>query len=251
MNKILSILIFSTTLYSCTKDVKTDNEPPKIVDVKINNKTSNLALNTGDNINFKAQFTDNIELGSYNINMHYAGDNHNHNSLSNINIDKSGWFVSKSGNAKGTSHEVNFSEKIIESAKSGTYHCMVYLTDNSGNYTDYKEIDFTVTTTGLPQYNIIEPDFSTFEIDRGRPFYLKINLRAERGISKFDCNITSEETGVEIYKFEKNYDGSKDATINEEIEIPLTEVSGQYNFTLFFSDKEGNIEQDLETFTVN
>ncbi len=77
--KKLFLLVFTVVFMACSDDNVTDDIKPEI------DSTVSFAfpahcdtLYFGEDFNFRALFSDNIELGSYSISMHHNFDHHSH-----------------------------------------------------------------------------------------------------------------------------------------------------------------------------
>lgn len=77
-----SVLILGSILsvLACRSENENhDQEKPVIVsDYAENFPTSCATIKRGESFTFKAQFTDNVELGSYNVEIHHNFDKHKH-----------------------------------------------------------------------------------------------------------------------------------------------------------------------------
>lgn len=75
---VVAILVLSTIFYSCKKD-ETDSEKP-VIDLSIPNSFPQNCdtMYFGDPIVVKLGFSDNVELGSYSIDIHHNFDHHSH-----------------------------------------------------------------------------------------------------------------------------------------------------------------------------
>jgi len=138
------VVIFS--LHSCTVDDEIDKEKPAI-DLSIANAfpLNCDTLYFGESFTFQVQFTDNMELGSYSIDIHHNFDHHSHTtevSQCEMEEDKTPvnafTFIEDYEIAKGlksykTSIEISLPASNIDGAfDQGDYHFFISLTDKEG-----------------------------------------------------------------------------------------------------------------------
>lgn len=127
-------------IFSCTEKEEIDQEKPQIdLNYSQNFPTSCVELKRGEKFIFKARFTDNVTLGSYNIEMHHNFDHHNHDTqvgscsfeakktaVNPFKFNQS--FSIPSGKEFLAQQEI----LIPSDVDSGDYHLMIKLTDASG-----------------------------------------------------------------------------------------------------------------------
>lgn len=120
---------FITTLFSCSSDDNsvTDTEKPAIV---INAPTDEQEFHSSDEIHAHISFSDNVELTSYKIDIHFAGDGHAHRQMQDEFIE---WNYETTGVISGKNDEVHLYITIPENIKQGHYHFGVYALDQAGN----------------------------------------------------------------------------------------------------------------------
>lgn len=134
---IFTVLVtFGSLLVSCSKsedETPIDTEKPVI---QIVSPTNEQVFLTGETISFSANFSDNVELSSYKIDIHWAGG-HDHKSTN----DSVTWTYQKSWNfdAGLTTASISHNEVVIplevdgKMVAPGAYHFLVYCTDKAGN----------------------------------------------------------------------------------------------------------------------
>ncbi|MCK5781272.1 MAG: DUF4625 domain-containing protein [Flavobacteriales bacterium] len=255
MKLFYSIVFVSFLLSSCTKSVNSDSEAPLIDDLSIkdDNSVEKVEYSIKSNINFSARFRDNENLGSYKFDIHFAGDGHKH--LAPIEQKKAvnliDWGFTEYDNFEGTDNTISFSRKVDTEAKAGPYHCVVYATDDAGNYATYKMTKFIVTREDMPTFSMTAPDFSDFSVVAGSSFLLEGSARAKGGLSKLKYIIMRVDLSEE-YVLEEDVliSGDKEVVISTTIEIPLGASEGDYFLLLLASDSAGNVGEELNTFTV-
>lgn len=128
-------------LFSCGQDEDHDMEKP-VIDMS---GTSAFPLTCdvvyrGESFTFKALFTDNRELGNYNIEIHNNFDHHSH-STDDVDCEQDEKKTPVNAFVYNqdfrippglTSYEAENSIQVPENVDTGDYHFMVRLTDRSG-----------------------------------------------------------------------------------------------------------------------
>lgn len=134
-----AIIAFSLYFAACNKD-DNDNTPPTIV---IEEPEANDSLRPGSNLHFGAEFTDNVMLKKYKVDIHSA-EGHTH--ATKATASDSVWLFQKtydiSGQKNATVHEMI---PIPSNAKEGKYHLVAYCTDEAGNES-LAYVTFTVSS---------------------------------------------------------------------------------------------------------
>lgn len=131
MKKINFISVFAvlTVLFSCSTDDNsgTDTQKPTI---EILTPTDGDILHTGEEFHVDIDFSDNVALASYKIDIHFAGDGHSHEKSMNDPIE---WTYETIGTLSEMEDNIHLDISIPESTKNGEYHFGVYATDKAGN----------------------------------------------------------------------------------------------------------------------
>jgi hypothetical protein len=141
MNKFFIVILLILSIFSsCNDDIK-DEELP-VIDMSGDTAfPQNCAtVYRGESFTFNALFTDNIELGSYSIEMHHNFDHHTH-STSSVECEMEAekpplhplLFIDEYSIPAGqTSYSAAIQINIPADVDTGDYHFMVRLTDKSG-----------------------------------------------------------------------------------------------------------------------
>jgi len=128
--KHLLPLILSIVLFSCSSDsTRPDNEKPSITIIKPSNEQR---VMTGEELAIEIDFSDNVELASYKIEIHSSGDGHSHNRL-NIQDEDIPWNYHTEGNLSGKNDIIHSTIQVPIAAEHGVYHFGVYALDKAGN----------------------------------------------------------------------------------------------------------------------
>lgn len=143
MKKIITVLTLLCALSACNSSDEEDKDMtlPVISDeVEDACPTDCQVFSRGDEIEVCFLFTDNVELGSYNIEIHHNFDHHTH-STSSVECDMdeakdavNAWvynedFAIPSGSVEYEAHQFI---QIPTDIDTGDYHFMVRLTDQAG-----------------------------------------------------------------------------------------------------------------------
>jgi len=127
------ILIGTFGMISCSSDDENvDTQKPVII---LNQPLDETEFHFGENLQIEAEFSDNVGLASYKIEIHSAGDGHTHRLLSETE-----WFHSESHPIAGSPTYYIAQREILipseingEPVQEGHYHLGIYLVDTSGN----------------------------------------------------------------------------------------------------------------------
>lgn len=123
----LMLIIIMFAFMACT-DEKIDTEKPEI---EVSSPSDHEEFHPGDVIHFDAEFSDNVKLSQFKIDIHY-GEGHSHKSagIENGEIE---WSFVYIGELSGRNKHIHLDIPIPSNAKHGEYHFMVYCTDKAGN----------------------------------------------------------------------------------------------------------------------
>jgi hypothetical protein len=123
---LLGLLIFMG-LASCSTD-EVDTERPVI---QLNEPADHAHFHPGDEIHFDAEFSDNVALKQFKIDIHW-GAGHDHKSGQDDDHGHE-WSFEHIGELQGRNQHIHMHIDIPEDAKPGEYHFLVYCTDEAGN----------------------------------------------------------------------------------------------------------------------
>jgi hypothetical protein len=137
IKKSVIITILSLALLSCGKEENRDMQKPEI---QIGFPQNCIRLQRGESFTFRAQFSDNAELGAYNIEIHNNFDHHSHSTdnteceLDNKKTPVNAWVFNRDFAipAGRKTFEANNLIAVPADIDAGDYHFMVRLTDRSG-----------------------------------------------------------------------------------------------------------------------
>jgi len=137
--KFISALAMIIALASCSSCSSDDNKT--VVDTEkptlnIVAPTNEKVVHSGDDIHVEVDFYDNVELASWKIDIHWAGDGHDHQHKS-VNVsedDHVKWSYEKTGTLSGKNDHIHVhTDKIPANVEPGEYHFGVYVIDKAGN----------------------------------------------------------------------------------------------------------------------
>jgi hypothetical protein len=129
------MLVFA--LFSCGEEESKDMEKPAI---EVGFPQNCTQLQRGESFTFHAQFSDNAELGSYNIEIHHNFDHHSH-STGNVECEQDEKKTPVNSWVFNTDYAIPDGRQTFEADNeiavpagidAGDYHLMVRLTDRSG-----------------------------------------------------------------------------------------------------------------------
>ncbi|MDR1809692.1 MAG: DUF4625 domain-containing protein [Prevotella sp.] len=138
MSKINFIIaILPLAFFSCGEEDKKDVQKPEI---QIDFPQNCIQLRRGESFTFSARFSDNAELGSYNIEIHNNFDRHSHSTdnveceLGDRKTPVNAWIFNRDYAipAGQKAYEANNEIAVPADIDTGDYHFMVRLTDKSG-----------------------------------------------------------------------------------------------------------------------
>ena|SRR5690606_1911963 len=139
MKKILLFIMVLTVFVGCKKE-EIDNTPPEIDASFASFPLQCDEIKRGESFTFKARFTDDIELGSFGLDVHNNFDHHNHSTevdvcdLDPIKIPLNPYVLLENYEIpKGLKmYEANVSIAVPEDIDTGNYHFMIKVTDKTG-----------------------------------------------------------------------------------------------------------------------
>jgi len=127
-----SFLIF--TVIACDSDNEGDTTKP-VIRIITPEENAHLLIGDEEGVLFEAEFSDDTQLASYKIDIHYVSDNHTHTRHEEEEDDRLPEFnYQRSFTLSGTSERVSHRNIVIpEGVLPGAYHLVVYCTDSFGN----------------------------------------------------------------------------------------------------------------------
>jgi hypothetical protein len=166
----------------CNEDGKTIDTTPPVIELKEPGFGEFFAV--GGPIYFEATFTDNIELGIYNIVIHENFDGHAHGRIAKANDDPSliKWSFNESfqfpAGLKNSDVHLHDEIQIPSNTIAGPYHFIVQALDKSGNSTSYQdnstvEVEIFITNNSMPVVNITNLVNDELEIEVGQVFMVE------------------------------------------------------------------------------
>ncbi len=138
---ILVLLLSLLTIQCSDNDDKIDDEKPSIDLTAADAFPKNCdTLHIGETFHFRALFTDNMELGSFNLDIHHNFDHHSHSTevtecqLSPEKEPVNPWlFIKEYDIADGLKeYQADITITVPDDVDPGDYHFMVKVTDAEG-----------------------------------------------------------------------------------------------------------------------
>ena len=140
--KIIFIAITAFLFFQCTDNKNEIDDQPPVIDISSKDAFPKNCdtLHTGESFVFRALFTDNMELGSFNIDVHHNFDHHSHSTeviecqLSPKKEPFNPWlFINKYDIPEGLKEYLAEVEiDVPDNVDPGDYHFMVKVTDAEG-----------------------------------------------------------------------------------------------------------------------
>ena len=130
--KFVAFLFVSFAVVSCSSDSSSDLDTTKPT-IAIESPTDHQEVEPGSQLQIKALLQDDTALASYKVEIHSAGDGHQHR---NVSLDNKVPFTYENvfeieGNPK--SHQIDYSISVPENAKEDHYHVGIFCIDAAGN----------------------------------------------------------------------------------------------------------------------
>jgi hypothetical protein len=127
---LLSLLVVSF-ITACSDD-DGDTKKPQI---EITEPADHAHFHPGETFVLKAEISDNVELASWKVDIHYDSDGHAHKSAIHEEEEEVEWNKHFSGVIEpGLKYfELELEIQFPANAKHGDYHIGVYATDKAGN----------------------------------------------------------------------------------------------------------------------
>jgi hypothetical protein len=138
-------------------------------------------LMAGEYIHFEATFTDDLELGSYSIDIHDNFDGHGHGRIAGTSDDpslikwtsKNNYTIPEGSIIYNAQHDDDI--EIPANAMAGPYHFIVQAVDKAGNATSYQdgstvEMEILMMNDSQPVVNITNLVNDELELEQGLVF---------------------------------------------------------------------------------
>ncbi|MCD8029377.1 MAG: DUF4625 domain-containing protein [Bacteroides sp.] len=124
---------FLCTVAACDSDNDGDTTRP-VIRIIAPAEDAHLLIGDEEGVLFEAEFSDDIQLASYKIDIHYAGDGHMHTRHGDGEEELPEFSYQRSFTLQGTREQVSHRNIVIpEGVRPGEYHLVVYCSDTSGN----------------------------------------------------------------------------------------------------------------------
>ncbi|ASB49827.1 DUF4625 domain-containing protein [Alkalitalea saponilacus] len=136
---ILPVLFAFTIFIACSDDDDVDTTPPVI---EIVSPDDHAHFHPGETIHLHAIITDDTELATWKIDIHYNSDGHTHSQIITLkhgdhdhHHGEKEWHLHKDGLIEGNVkvYELELDLIVPEDAKHGEYHLGVFAVDKAGN----------------------------------------------------------------------------------------------------------------------
>jgi hypothetical protein len=170
-------------LTACNDDPVDQSAPT----IELSEPGMNETFAAGDHVHFEAVFEDDVELGTYNIEIHDNFDGHSHGRVAARQTDPSlqKWYFDESFEFPSgeTIQEVHLEDEIhvAENAFAGPYHFIVQSIDKAGNATAFDddsavEIQILISNNSQPDITISNLEEGELHLDAGILFQAEGNV---------------------------------------------------------------------------
>jgi hypothetical protein len=176
LSGIVGIMGLALLNLTACNDDPVDQSAPTI---ELSEPGMNEIFAAGDHVHFEAVFEDDVELGTYNVEIHDNSDGHSHGRVAAWQTDPSliKWYFDESFEFPSgeTIQEVLFEDEIqvAENALAGPYHFIVQAIDKAGNATAFD--DDSAVEIQILIANNSQPDITISNLEEGE-------LRLEAGV---------------------------------------------------------------------
>ncbi len=181
------------------------------------------------NLHFRAQISDDVELGEAMIDIHNAFDDHGHGK------NFSPFHYEHIFDLTGTKDTfIDYDVVIPNTAVPGDYHLTIYVTDKAGNSLedDQKNIEFVITNEHFgPSFTVNSPeDGSLFQFND--ELNVNIEIRGYVDLEDIWMNIVHEGSGEVVYDFHRDHLHADPYVLNRNIFISEEWPEGQYEIEI-------------------
>lgn len=243
-------VITSLFFAACSSDDEAiDNKPPTVSNVTLNELTEDIVVEAGSTVHFDAQFTDDVLLGEYKIDIHDNFDGHSHGRLASTIFTFSQIYP-----LIGKTETVHQDIDIPEDATPGLYHFSLQFIDSEGNEGEIVTLTFEIADpSNQPVINITSPDFSSeIEVAPGGSIVLIGYVEDPDGLEEVHIQLVRVEEDhshgktTEEILFEEEILVEGATTWNfeniEAIEIPESVEADHYELKITAEDVLGNVK---------
>lgn len=244
----LILLALVTIFFAGCKEE--DLEKPTIDSVTINGADHEIEVDAGNAFTFDAQFSDNVGLKEYKIDIHNAFDGHGHNKT----LANTPWAFINIFSISGETISVSESIDVPTGIAGGPYHCVVNVLDDVGNEGDFLEVPIIINVADQAAINVTSPDLSVENtIVAGDTVWLSgtvtDDVDIEDIIIRFEVGGHSHKTGGTSFYEETfeltgtsdvSWDFSEMANQGKWIIVPSTAEAGDYTLEIVVVDSDGN-----------
>ncbi len=136
------IMAAGVALAACSKNETKPDETPPVIDLTVTGAfpVQCSEMVRGETYEFKARFTDNVELGSYGLDIHHNFDQHSHSTetetcdADEVKAPVDPFLLVRNYTipAGNTSFDATASIEVPADVDPGDYHFMIKLTDKQG-----------------------------------------------------------------------------------------------------------------------
>jgi hypothetical protein len=210
-NVFLFALMFSLPVWftACNDDDNgpddtTDTTPPEI-EVLRPESGEVREIREGEesrNLHFRANVSDNVELGEMHIDVHHAFDDHTHGK----NFEP--FHYDKVFDLTGTRDTfIDYDAVIPNTTIPGEYHLTIEVTDKAGNALadGVKNISFEITNANFgPVWTVNSPEQGSF-VNRGEELEIDIEIEGFVDVEEINFEMIHKDTEEVVYDFHRDH----------------------------------------------
>ncbi|MEX1189730.1 MAG: DUF4625 domain-containing protein [Bacteroidia bacterium] len=241
----IQLLLFAAIAFavsSCKKD-DPDNTKPTIDSVL--EPLENDTLFSGTELHIDGTVSDNEELSQLKIDIHSAGDGHDHGKVSSASFFEVIRIIDLAGRNQIFHEDID----IPQEAAAGKYHVILTAVDASGNQSDFVERDIVIRNSGdllSPTITVNSPT-SAGIYTLGSPIVVSAELADNIGLGDVEVKVYQGSTLV----YDEDLELAQ-PSYSLNLEIPTTGWgAGEYTLEILVKDQVNNLsDADIE-FTLN
>ena len=249
LNSFFKLVLVSTVFFmGCSvDDDSVDNTAPIVRNISLNGLTENIIISAGSEIEFDAEFEDDIQLGQYRINIHDNFNGHSHGKTL-----ASEFSYPATHDLEGKSQTVHKHIPVPTDATPGPYHFTLLYFDAAGNEGEPKFLQFEIADpSNQPVIEITSHDIlQEIEVAPGNSIRLQGWIEDPDGLEEVHIRLAPE------HEDDHNHGRLRDEALFDQefvlngattwefsemggIDIPEDAAHGHYELVIRASDLEG------------
>ncbi|WP_066835084.1 DUF4625 domain-containing protein [Rufibacter ruber] len=251
---LLSIVLFSSCGDEAPEQEKPDTEKPVITLIQSapqygkgtvcgHTEDRVFSVTTGGKLTLHFNFTDDVALSQYKIDVHNNFDCHGHRSGLRRGTP---WFVVRIKEATGKDYKVVEELEVPADATPGNYHLLLYATDKAGTEAVPQVYSVHVsnpTDTTPPQLTMTSPTAETVTVKRGSTVPFSGTVTDAVSLNEGRVEISYSDPANQPFTVDQQFFPATAGT-QATFSIPFTFATymptGEYKFTVEVFDTKNN-----------